>query len=252
MARSSGPAAADDERTVRIARRQFARRQWARRWLAWRTGLVAGLGLVAVVGVLWLLYFSSVFAVSTVQVDGNVVLSARQVRRAAAVPVGQPLASVDLGAVAARVRKLTAVQSVEVARSWPHAVRIDVHERAPVAVVRRAGVLRGLAADGVLFRRFAGRPANLPLVRAGSHTRTDALAEAAKVVRALPADLVAKVAHVDVRTIDDISLRLRDGRTVLWGSADRSADKAKVLVVLLTHKARFYDVTVPSRPAIRR
>jgi len=252
MVRSSGPTAPEDERTVRIARRQFARRQWARRWLAWRTGLVAALALVVTVAVLWLLFFSSVFAVSTVQVSGNSVLSAGQVRKAAAVPMGQPLASVDLGAVAARVRTLTPVQSVEVSRSWPHAVRIDIHERVPVAVVRRGGVLRGLAADGLLFRRFASRPAYLPLVRAGRQTRTDALAEAAKVVRALPAGLAAKVAHVDARTIDDISLRLRNGRRVLWGSADRSADKAKVLAVLLQHKARLYDVTVPSRPAIRR
>src|SRR5690348_7121146 len=183
MVRSSGPTAPEDERTVRIARRQFARRQWARRWLAWRTGLVAALALVVTVAVLWLLFFSSVFAVSKVQVAGNSVLSAGQVRKAAAVPMGQPLASVDLGAVAARVRTLTAVQSVEVSRSWPHAVRIDIQERAPVAVVRRGGVLRGLAADGILFRRFGSRPANLPLVRAGRHTPADALAEAAKVVR---------------------------------------------------------------------
>ena len=252
MPRASGSVASDDERTVRIARRQFARRQWARRWLAWRTGLVAAVALAGTVAVLWLLFFSSVFAVSAVEVDGNSVLTARQVRETAAVPMGQPLASVDLGAVAARVRRLTAVRSVDVSRSWPDAVRIDVQERQSVAVVRRDGVLHGLAADGVLFRRFASRPGNLPLVRSGSHTRADALAEAAKVVRALPAGLAAQVAHVDVRTIDDISLRLRDGREVLWGSADGSADKAKVLAVLLQHKAHFYDVTVPSRPAIRR
>lgn len=237
---------------MRIARRRFARRQWARRWLAWRALLVAGLLVAAVVAVLWLLFFSSVFAVSRVDVSGNSVLSAGQVRRVAAVPMGEPLAGVDLGAVAARVRALTAVQGVQVTRSWPHAIRIDVHERVPVAVVRRGGVLRGLSEDGVLFRRYASRPAGLPLVRAGTHTRADALAEAAKVVRALPTGLSAQVAHLDVRTIDGISLRLRDGRRVLWGSADRSADKAKVVAVLLEHKARFYDVSVPSRPAIRR
>jgi cell division protein FtsQ len=214
--------------------------------------LVAGLFLAAAVAVLWLLFFSSVFAVSRVEVSGNLVLSAAQVRRVAAVPTGEPLAGVDLGAVAARVRTLTAVQGVEVSRSWPHAIRIDVQERVPVAVVRRGGALRGLSADGVLFRRYASRPAGLPLVRADAHTRADALAEAAKVVRALPAGLAARVSHVDVRTIDNISLRLRDGRRVLWGSADRSADKATVIVVLLKHKARFYDVSVPSRPAIRR
>src|SRR5690348_11150008 len=119
--------APDEERTVRIARRRFARRQWARRWLAWRSMLVAGLALAVVVAVLWLLFFSSVFAVSQVDVAGNSVLTAAQVRRVASVPMGEPLAGVDLGAVAARVRTLTAVQGVDVSRSWPHAIRIDVH-----------------------------------------------------------------------------------------------------------------------------
>jgi cell division protein FtsQ len=249
---TSSESTVQEERTVKIARKQFARRQWARRWLAWRTGLVALLALALTVTVLWLLYFSSVFSVSAVQVDGTSVLSAAQVRRVAKVPMGQPLAGVDLGAVAARIRTLPAVAGVEVSRSWPHAVRIDVHERVPVAVVRRGKTLHGLSADGVLFRTYSSRPAGLPLVRAGAHTRADALAEAAKVVHALPADLAAKVAHVNVRTIDDISLRLRDGRRVLWGSADSSADKADVVAVLLKQKAHFYDVSVPSRPTIRR
>ena len=251
MARGSG-STVRDEPTVKLARKQFARRQWARRWLAWRSGLVALLALALTVAVLWLLFFSSVFAVSAVQVDGTSVLSAARVRQVADVPMGRPLAGVDLGAVAARIRRLPAVAEVEVSRSWPHAVRIDVHERVPVAVVRRPGALRGLSADGVLFRTYPSRPSALPLVRAGAHTRADALAEAAQVVHALPTDLATRVAYVNVRTIDDIALRLRDGRTVLWGSADSSADKAEVVAVLLKQKAHFYDVSVPSRPTIRR
>ena len=122
-----------------------------------------------------------------------------------------------------------------------------------MAVVRRGGALHGLSTrTACCSAAYSSRPAGLPLVRAGARTRADALAEAAKVVDALPAQLAAKVAHVEVRTIDDISLRLRDGRRVLWGSADSSADKADVLAVLLKRKARFYDVSVPSRPTIRR
>jgi hypothetical protein len=39
---------------------------------------------------------------------------------------------------------------------------------------------------------------------------------------------------------------------VLWGSADGSADKAKVLTVLLKHHATFYDVSSPGQPVLRR
>jgi len=251
--RTAGRPAArqDDERTVALARRRFARRQWARRWLAWRTVAAVLLVLGAVGFLLWLVFASSVLAVSGVKVRGTAVLDPRTVRRAAAVPLGSPLASVDLDAISSRVRRLPAVRSVDVSRSWPDKVQISVREREAVAVVERGGRLHGLDEHGVLFRGYLSRP-DLPVIRMSSHTGADALAEAAKVAGSLPSDISSRVDYVQVRTVDTISLRLGNGRTVLWGSADDSADKARVLAVLLAHRASLYDVSVPGQPVIRR
>jgi cell division protein FtsQ len=241
-----------DERAARVARRRFARRQWARRWLTWRPVLAVA-GLVAVcAGGSWLLFFSSVLTVDTVRVEGSAVLAQSEVRRVAAVPLGTPLASVPLDAIAARVEGLAPVASADVSRSWPDAVRIAVVEREAVAVVERDGVLRGLDDEGVVFRTFPAQPAGLPLVRMSAGTRTEALAEAASVIDALPADLAGRVDHVAVDTVDSISLRLRNGREIFWGSADGSATKAEVVEVLLEQKASVYDVSVPGQPTIRR
>jgi len=242
----------DVEETVQLARRRFARRQRARRWLAWRRVLVALLLLGLVAGGVWLVFLSSVLAVHGVQVTGTESLDPRVVRRAADVPRGEPLATADLDAVAARVEELPAVRRVDVSRSWPDRVRIAVVERTPVAVVPRGGSLRGLDEDGVLFRRFPSRPASLPLVRMGPRTHADALAEAARVAAALPPSLARRVANLDVRTVDTIALQLRNGRSVRWGSADGSAQKARVLVPLLRLEASFYDVSVPGQPIIRK
>jgi cell division protein FtsQ len=241
----------DDERTVRIARKRFVRRQWARRWLAWRRVVAALVVLALVVGAAWTVFFSSVLAVSGVRVDGTAVLDPRSVRRAAAVPAGEPLATVDLDAVTARVEQLPAVKTVDVSRSWPDRVRVSVTEREAVAVVERGGSLRGLDAEGVVFRRYPSRPKSLPLLRMGDRTGTEALAEAARVAGVLPAAIAARVNYVEVDTVDTISLSLRNGRTVRWGSADDSAAKAEVLAVLLKQKASLYDVTVPGQPIIR-
>ncbi len=240
----------EDERTIRLARRRFARRQWARRWLAWRSVAIAVLVLGAAGALVWLVFFSSVLAVSGVKVTGTAVLDPRTVRRVADVPLGTPLATVKLDAIQARVERLPAVKSVDVSRAWPDTVRIQVRERRAVAVVERDGQLRGLDEDGVLFRGYLSRP-DLPVIRMNAGTRADALAEAARVAGSLPADLRDKVAYVSVQTVDTISLQLRNGRTVLWGSADGSAAKAKVLSVLLSQKASLYDVSVPSQPVIR-
>jgi cell division protein FtsQ len=241
----------DDARTVALAERRFARRQWARRWMAWRTVAVVLLGLAAVGFLLWLVFASSVLAVSGVKVRGTAVLDPRTVRRAAAVPLGSPLAGVDLDAISARVRRLPAVRSVDVSRSWPDKVQISVRERDAVAVVERGGRLHGLDEDGVLFRGYLSRP-DLPVIRMSTHTGADALAEAAKVAGSLPSGIARRVDYVEVRTVDTISLRLSNGCTVLWGSADDSADKARVLAVLLAHRASLYDVSVPGQPVIRR
>lgn len=237
---------------MRLARRRFARRQWARRWLAWR-GLFALLGVLAVVGgAVWLVFYSSALVVKGVEIEGLDVLEPAQVRRVAAVPVGEPLAGVPLEAIEARVQSLAAVESVDVARSWPDLVVISVVEREAVAVVERDDRIRGVDADGVLFRSYASRPAGLPVLRISAGTRAEALAEAARVIDALPGDLAAEVDHLSVQTVDSISLQLRNGKTVFWGSAEDSANKADVLQVLLRQKASVYDVSVPGQPTIKR
>lgn len=249
---TDGPA---DDDSVRAARRRFVRRRWARRWLAWRRLVVAVLLLALVAGSVWLVFFSSVLAVNGVRVEGTRVLTTDAVRRAAEVPTGTPLATVDLDSVAVRVERLPAVESVDVSRAWPDQVRIDVTERQVVAVVAPAlsGYrFRGTDADGVFFRSYARRPPRLPLIRMEEETGAAALAEAAAVSGSLPPAIAKRVAEVRVRTVDTISLSLRDGRTVRWGSVDGSRDKARVLAVLLGQRASFIDVSVPGRPVIRR
>jgi cell division protein FtsQ len=157
---------------------------------------------------------------------------------------------VDVDAVAARVEALAPVLGVDVSRSWPDEVRIGIVEREAVAVVERDGAVHGLDAEGVLFRTFPSPPRGLPVVRMSAATESEALAEAAMVIDVLPDDLARRVDHLRVETIDSISLQMRNGRTVFWGSAEASQDKADVLAVLLKQKASVYDVSVPGQPTL--
>jgi len=233
-----------EERT----RRRFARRQWRRRWGVWRW-VVAGVLFVALVSTgVWLVFFSSVLALKGVTIDGTGYLSSAEVERAADLPMGEPLARVDLDAIGKRVEALTPVASVEVTRVWPDRLRIDVTERAAVAVVDVDGTLHGMDADGVLFRTYPGRPRDLPDVQLASDASSTIRREVAGVLAAMPSDLARRVDHLEARSVDQISLVLRDGRTVVWGSADQSAEKAKVLQALLGFDAQQYDVSVPGRP----
>lgn len=240
-----------DDTTVG-SRRAFARRRWARRWITWKYVLLGLLLLGLLVGAGWLFWFSSYLAVRTVEVTGAQRLDDSEVRAAAGVPEGEALVRVDLAIVQARVQALADVRSAEVSRTWPGTVTITVAERTPVAVVEIGGQLRGLDVEGVVFRDFPSPPEGLPLVRTPADTGRDALLEAAAVVSALPADLARRVDHVEVATVDQISLALRDGRTVAWGSAEESVAKAEVLTVLLKQPGSTYDVSVPGQPTVRR
>jgi len=240
-----------DEETVTRAGRDFARRRWSQRLRRLRPFLYAALVLGLVGSGIWLVFFSSVVTVRDVSVRGNQTLSSYRVAAVAKAPMGTQLARVDLAAIQARIETLPAVKSASVSRSWPHTIAITITERTPVAVVDRGAGLQAVDSEGVLFGHYTTRPADLPLVHTDPDVKADALAEAARVVTSLRSDIAAKVDLVQVETIDRIRLELSGDRTVMWGSAEDSAEKAAVLAVLLGQKAHEYDVSVPGRPTTR-
>ncbi len=236
-------------------RRRFLRRIRERRWRLLKRILLALVALALVVGGVWLVFFSSTTSVKGGVVRGVDVLSEREVLRAARVPVGVPVATVDLDAVQARVEQLAPVREAEVSRAWPDQIAIEVTEREAVVAVEREGAWRGVDEQGVVFRDFPDQPKGLPVVAMSATTSVEALAEAAQVVGALPPDILQRVERLEVGSIDRIALLLRGGVTVNWGSADQGEDKARVLQVLLDQKgpaSTVYDVTAPGRPTVRR
>lgn len=240
-----------DEETVTLADREFARRRWGRRLRRLRPFLYAVLVLVVIGTGVWLVFFSSVVTVRDVRVSGNQTVSSVRIEAVAKAPMGRQLARVDLAAIQARVETVPAVKSASVSRSWPHTIAIDIVERTPVAVVDRGAGLQAVDEDGVLFGSYPRQPDDLPLVQTAGDVKSEALAEAARVVTSLRPDIAAKVDRVVVESVDRILLHLAGGRTVMWGSAEDSAQKADVLAVLLEQKADEIDVSVPGRPTTR-
>ncbi|MZE77394.1 FtsQ-type POTRA domain-containing protein [Streptomyces xinghaiensis] len=240
-----------------------AGRERPRRWRPRGDRLVfwaLGLALSAA-GVFWFLYGSPWVRVERVTVDGTGVLTPEQVRRAAAVPLGAPLVSVDTDAVAARLReKLPRVDSVEVVRSWPHEVGLKVTERKPAVLIEKGGKFIEVDGEGVLFATVSQPPKGVPLLemdaaRSPSLRRFGAerlRREAAGVAAGLPAPIHRETRALVVRSYDSVTLELTGGRTVVWGSPERSEQKAGTLLALLksARGADHFDVSSPSAPAV--
>ncbi|MDT3398760.1 FtsQ-type POTRA domain-containing protein [Streptomyces sp. B1866] len=211
-------------------------------------------------GVAWVLYGSGWLRAERVTVHGTRALNPDVVRRAAAVPLGSPLASVDTGAVAARLRaRLPRIAEVDVTRSWPHTISVTVRERHAQAVLRQAGRYVEVDADGVRFGTLTSRPRGVPLLEvepdgsaAARRFGADRLRrEAVRCVTQLPPAVRADTRSVRVRSYDSITVELTAGRTVVWGSAERGAAKARTLTALMKAEpdADHFDVSAPSAPA---
>ncbi|MEV5507072.1 cell division protein FtsQ/DivIB [Streptomyces orinoci] len=214
-------------------------------------------------GVTWALYGSGLLRATRVEVTGTTVLTPAEVRAAAAVPLGDPLISVDTDAVEARLRdRLPRVASVEASRSWPHTISLKVTERRPKAVLEKDGKFIEIDGMGVRFATVDRAPDRVPRLTletsdeaatASNHRfGTQRLErEGVRVANDLPAAVRQDTVAVRVRSYDSITVELTGGRTVVWGSGERGEAKARTLTALMkaAPSAKHFNVSAPSAPA---
>lgn len=213
---------------------------------------VATVGLVAVLLVGWLLWGTSLFGVGQIRVTGAEIVTAEQVREAAAVPVRTPLLRVRTGEVAARVATLPPVAAAEVRREWPDTLVVRVREREPVAVVPAGEQFWLLDAEGVAFHLVPTAPVELPVVVVPEPGPDDpATRSALQVLASLTPELSADLRSLTVAGPANIRLELFSGWTVVWGDDSDSDVKAQVATALLDQEGEIMDVSAPRVVSVR-
>ena len=232
--------------------RRFAARARSVRRNAWRPALGV-LGAVAVLAlVAWVVLGSPLLAARTIEAVGTERVPVADLVALGEPDLGTPLARVDTGALADRVAALPMVRGAEVVRVWPSTLEVRVVERIPLAAVPAPVGVHVVDADGVVVQVLDAAPADLPLVEVDVTTAgAAALRETTTVLQALPDDVRTQVEQAGAASRDSVTLRLRGGAQVVWGSADDSVAKAEVLRVLLTQPAAVYDVSSPTTPVTR-
>jgi cell division protein FtsQ len=218
-----------------------------RRWLQ-----LAIAGAVLVVGVVvWLVGFSPVLGVKQVLVRGARNITAQQVRAAARVGHGTPLARLDTAAIARRVEDLPVVAVARVRVSYPSTVRITITERTAAGYVAAGSAVVLVDATGRQYLRATQPPPGLPrfdIPLGGSPATGRALATASA---ALTPALRARIGLMQAQSDTSIVFVLTDRRLVLWGSADRSAQKSRVLSALLDRPGTQFDISDPDVAVVR-
>ncbi len=239
-------------RALRAEVRRFTVRQRRRRrvWI--------GVGVAFVVMVLGTAgaAYSPLFAVERVDVVGTSQLDAATVADALSSQVGTPLAMVDDSAVKAALVRFPLVESYTLEARPPHDLVVRIVERTPVGVVQTPAGFTLVDAAGVVLSTTPAAPGGQPVIDAAGGTEAEPFHAVGRVVRALPDGIRSQVTAVSATTPDDVTLTLgATGTKVVWGSADRSVEKARVLDLLMQKsppdRTKEYDVTSPEAGVIR-
>ncbi|HAN25314.1 MAG: cell division protein [Microbacterium sp.] len=233
-------------RAIRSEVRRFTVRQRRRR-IVWLSVIAAVVLLIAAsIGSA----YSPLFAVQRVDVVGTSQLDAQTVAHALSGQIGTPLAAVDESAVKAALVQFPLIETYTVEAQPPHDLVVRIVERTPVGFIQYPSGYSLVDAAGVQLSMSSTPPSGYPALTV-SDTSSTAFRALGAVIRALPTQLRSIVTAGSAQTADDVTLTIGGtGTRIVWGSADESAEKAKVLETMMVSRppqgVHVYDVSSPS------
>lgn len=260
--RAERRAVQDRARAIEEARREAKRRASGRivnqpkpaaRGVVRGLKMLLGSVIVAVVGVGLglILYFTPAMSARNIVVTGIGTVTREEVLDAAKVRPGTPLLQINTNQVAERVAAIRRVASARVQRQYPSALRITIVERVPLVVKDFPDGPHLFDRDGVDFATGPPPPA-LPYIDVANPGPNDPTTKAAlQVLIALRPEVAGQVGRIAAPSVASITLTLNDGRVVIWGTTDRTDEKAEKLAALLTQPGRTYDVSSPDLPTVK-
>jgi len=233
--------------------RRFTRRSRSRRRL-----IIGGISLAVVfVTLIAVAVWSPLLALKEITIVGANRVDAAAVREALDSQLGTPLALVDLDRITDELAAFPLIRSYTTESVPPHTLIVTLVEREPVGMVNDGSSFAVVDPAGIVIESSTTRLPGLPVIAAGDPSIANpAFASAIEVLLALPPELLARVDTISATTNDDVTFTLAGGvQAVTWGSADRSAFKARVLATLVTTQpataAVEFDISAPDAPVVR-
>ncbi|WP_433674072.1 FtsQ-type POTRA domain-containing protein [Microbacterium gorillae] len=239
-------------RALRSEMRRFTVRSRRRR-LAWIISLTV---LVVVAGGSYAAAYSPLFAIEKVTVVGASAVDPAALEQSLQSQLGRPLAAIDTSEVKAALVGFPMVETYSIEARPPHEMVLRIVERTPVGVIASDAGFTLVDAAGVALSTTPDVPAGQPVISATGGAGSEAFIAAGLVIRSLPETIRPAVTAVSATTAQDVTLTLADsGVTVIWGSSDKSVEKAQVLTAAMTASppgpVSTYDVSTPSAVVVR-
>lgn len=201
---------------------------------------------------------SPLVAVNRVTVTGLSGPEAPRIRAALAA-AGRGMTTLDVHeqTLRAAVSPYPVVKGLGVSTSFPHGLRIVVHEQQPVADVSLDGRAVPVAADGTLLHEGEAS-GTLPTLTvkslpAGARVQDPNTLAALAVLGGAPAGMAARISGVALDYWHGVVISVRNGPAIYFGHGDLVAAKWQAALAVLaapsTAGASYVDVSDPRRPA---
>jgi len=224
-----------------------------RRRMVW--GVSVGSIGALIVGVT-VLTLSPLLALTIVVVEGAERVKVSEVEQALQPFYGEPLAKVSPELIASALEPLTLIQAFTTRIEPPNTLVVSIVERKPLGVVSGANGFLVVDAAGVALWSTPERPFDLPRIGSLPDRNPASFLAATRVLSVLPPDLVAQIDTISATTLDDVRFSMRGSEhQVVWGGADRTREKARVLQASLVAagvgEPKVIDVTTPESVVIR-
>ena len=214
--------------------------------------------LVALILLVLATMFTPIMAISKISVTGTEKVSEKQIQAALKKYIGTPLPMINGSSVANDLAKFKLIESISLVSKPPYELQVRIVERTPISVVVQDGVGFLYDPSGVRVGVATGGEKLPTIIITGDPKSSKNYKQAIDVLLSLPSTLLDRVAYIQARTRDNVTMQLRGNavQTIIWGDSTQSALKSRVLKVLLFKTpARIpatFDVSSPLTPSVIR
>ena len=202
--------------------------------------------------------FTPLLSIDKITVTGTSKVSNQKVLAILKDRIGSPLPMISEASVAEDLSQFKMIESISLISKPPHSLEVRITERTPISIVVRGGTRFLYDPAGVNLGVASGYEL-LPTIIVKDDPKTSkSYAQAIDVLLALPAQLLKRVAYIQAKTRDNVTLQLRgySAQTIIWGDSSQSILKSKVLKTLLvrtsTKGRATFDVSSPLNPSVIR
>jgi cell division protein FtsQ len=225
-----------------------------------RTGKFFFLGIVSALVALVLLVLATTFtpllSIDKIVVSGESRVPEKQLQNVLKKYLGTPLTTISDASVASDLKGFPIIESISLVSKPPHTLEVRITERTPIAIVVQGGTQYLYDPAGVRLGVATGYEKLPTVIVTGNPKNSTTYRQAIDVILALPLQLLDRVAYIQAKTRDNVTLRLRgaSAQNVIWGDSENSILKSKVLKTLLlktsTKVRATFDVSSPLTPSV--